>query len=61
MSDPSSGLGRELNAAEDFFELAKSASSPFMRAYYRRVAEVKRPIICQLRHVIPFRTHAKVV
>ena len=30
---------RELKAAEDFFELAKNASSPFMRAYYRRVAE----------------------
>ena len=26
---------RELKAAEDFFELAKNASSPFMRAYYR--------------------------
>jgi hypothetical protein len=32
-------LGRELKAAEDFFELAKSAGSPFMRAYYRLVAE----------------------
>jgi hypothetical protein len=32
-------LGRELKAAEDFFELAKHADSPFMRAYYRRVAE----------------------
>jgi hypothetical protein len=39
MIDPSSRLGRELKAAEDFFELAKSADSPFMRAYYRRVAE----------------------
>ena len=39
MIDPSSTLGRELKAAEDFFELAKSASSPFMRAYYHRVAE----------------------
>jgi hypothetical protein len=35
----SSGLARELKAAEDFFALAKSASSPFMREYYRRVAE----------------------
>ena len=34
-----SRLERELKAAEDFFELAKNASSPFMRAYYRRVAE----------------------
>jgi hypothetical protein len=39
MIDPSSKLGRELKAAEDFFELAKNASSPFLQAYYRRVAE----------------------
>jgi hypothetical protein len=39
MIDPSSRLGRELKAAEEFFALAKSASSPFMREYYRRVAE----------------------
>jgi hypothetical protein len=39
MIDPSSTLGRELKAVEDFFELAKSASSPFMCAYYQRVAE----------------------
>jgi hypothetical protein len=39
MIDPSSTLGRELKAAEDFFELAKYASSAFMRAYYRRIAE----------------------
>jgi len=30
---------RELKAAEDFFGLAKNASSPFMKAYYRHVAE----------------------
>ena len=39
MIDPSSTLARELKAAEEFFELAKSASSPFMREYCRRVAE----------------------
>jgi hypothetical protein len=39
MIDPSSTLGRELKAAEDFFALAKSASSPFLQGYYRRVAE----------------------
>jgi hypothetical protein len=39
MIDPSSRAGRDLRAAEEFFELAKNASSPFMRAYYRRVAE----------------------
>ena len=39
MVDASSGLERELKAAEDFFALANVATSPFMRAYYRRVAE----------------------
>ena len=39
MIDPSSRLGRELKAAGDFYELAKTASSPFLQAYYRRVAE----------------------
>ena len=39
MIDPLSRVGRELKAAEEFFELAKNANSPFMRAYYRRVAE----------------------
>ena len=39
MIDPSGTLGRELKTAEDFFALAKDADSPFMRAYYRRVAE----------------------
>jgi hypothetical protein len=39
MIESSSRVGRELKAAEDFFELAKNASSPFMQAYYRRVAE----------------------
>jgi hypothetical protein len=39
MTDPLSKVGRELKAAEEFFELAKKASSPFMRAHYRRVAE----------------------
>ena len=28
-----------MKAAEDFFELAKNAISPFLQAYYRRVAE----------------------
>jgi hypothetical protein len=39
MIDPSSRLDRELKAAEEFFELARTASSPFMRAYYQRIAE----------------------
>jgi hypothetical protein len=37
--DPLSKIGRELQAAEDFFALAKNSGSPFMQAYYRRVAE----------------------
>ena len=39
MIDPLSRVGRELKAAEEFFELAKNANSPFMQAYCRRVAE----------------------
>jgi hypothetical protein len=39
MIDPLSKVGRELKAAEEFFELAKNASSPFVQAYYRRVGE----------------------
>jgi hypothetical protein len=39
MIDPLSRVGRELKAAEEFFELAKNSSSPFLQAYYRRVAE----------------------
>jgi hypothetical protein len=39
MIDPNSRLGRDLKAAEEFFELARTASSPFMCAYYRRIAE----------------------
>ena len=39
MIDPSSTLGRALNTAEEFFAFAKNANSPFMREYYRRVAE----------------------
>jgi hypothetical protein len=39
MIDPLSRAGRDLKAAEEFFELARAASSPFMRAYYQRVAQ----------------------
>jgi hypothetical protein len=37
--DPDSRVGRELKAADEFFALAKTAPSPFMRSYYQRVAE----------------------
>jgi hypothetical protein len=39
MIDPNSRHGRELKAAEEFFALARTATSSFMRAYYQRVAE----------------------
>jgi hypothetical protein len=39
MIDPDSRLGRELKVAQEFFALAKTAPTPFMRSYYQRVAE----------------------
>jgi hypothetical protein len=39
MIDPNSRLALDLKAAEEFFALARAASSPFMRAYYQRIAE----------------------
>jgi hypothetical protein len=39
MIDPNNRHGRELKAAEEFFALARTASSSVMRAYYQRVAE----------------------
>jgi hypothetical protein len=39
MINPDSRLGRELKVAEEFFALAKSAPTPFLRSYYQRVAE----------------------
>ena len=39
MIDPDSRHGRELKAAEEFFALARSTPSPFMRSYYQRGAE----------------------
>jgi hypothetical protein len=38
-STPGGRLGR---AAEEYSELAKEASSPFLRAYYLRIAEQYR-------------------
>jgi hypothetical protein len=38
MIDPSSRLDRELKAAE-CFALSRTATSPFMRAYYQRIGE----------------------
>jgi hypothetical protein len=39
MIDPSSRLDRELKAADECFALSRTATSPFMRAYYQRVGE----------------------
>jgi hypothetical protein len=39
MMDPLNRVERELKTAEEFFELAKNAASPFARAYCRRVAD----------------------
>jgi hypothetical protein len=37
MQDPLSGIDRNVKSADEFFDLAKTATSPFMRAYYQRV------------------------
>jgi hypothetical protein len=39
MIDLNSRHDRELKVAEEFFALARTAPSPFMRAYCQRVAE----------------------
>jgi hypothetical protein len=39
MQDPSKRAERYEKMAEEFAELAKDASSPFLRAYYQRIAE----------------------
>jgi predicted ArsR family transcriptional regulator len=42
MQDPSKRAERYEKMAEEFAELAKDASSPFLRAYYQRIAEQYR-------------------
>jgi hypothetical protein len=39
MQDPAKRAERYEKVAEEFAELAKDASSPFLRAYYQRIAE----------------------
>jgi hypothetical protein len=39
MMDAMSRADHHLKEATKYFDLAKAASSPFMRAYYKRVAE----------------------
>ena len=51
MTDPLSRADLAAKAAEEFFDLARKASTPFMRTYYERVGlryllsegELKRP------------------
>ena len=51
MTDPLSRADLAAKAAEEFFDLARKATTPFMRTYYGRVAlryllsegELKRP------------------
>jgi hypothetical protein len=51
MTDPLSRADLSLKAADEFFDLARKAPTPFMQAYYERVAlgyfssqgELKRP------------------
>jgi hypothetical protein len=38
MQVPLSSVDRNLNAADKFFDLARTTTSPFMRAYCQRVA-----------------------
>jgi hypothetical protein len=38
MTDPLSRADLALKAADEFFDLARKASTPFMRTYYERVA-----------------------
>ena len=38
MTDPLSRADLALKAADEFFDLARKARTPFMRAYYERVA-----------------------
>jgi hypothetical protein len=42
MQDPAKRAKRYQKVAEEYAELAKDASSPFLRAYYRRVADEYR-------------------
>jgi hypothetical protein len=51
MTDPLRSADLALKAAQEFFDLARKAPTPFMRTYYERVAlrylssegELKRP------------------
>jgi hypothetical protein len=37
--DPLGRAGQNLKLADKFFDLARSASTPFLRTYYERVAQ----------------------
>jgi hypothetical protein len=42
MQDPTKRAERYRKVAEEYSELAKETSSPFLRAYYQRIAEQYR-------------------
>jgi hypothetical protein len=42
MQDPAKRAERYEKVAEEYAELAKGASSPFLRAYYQRIADQYR-------------------
>jgi hypothetical protein len=42
LQDPAKRAERYQKVAEEYAELAKGASSPFLRAYYQRTAEEYR-------------------
>jgi len=42
MQDPAKRAERYEKVAEEYAELAKDASSPFLRAYYQRIVEQYR-------------------
>jgi hypothetical protein len=42
MQDPAKRAERYQKVAEEYAELANDASSPFLRAYYQRIAEQYR-------------------
>jgi hypothetical protein len=55
MTDLLTRMGKNWKEAEKFSDLAKSASSPFLRAYYPRIAE--RYLSFEEEWRLPVRSH----
>ena len=49
MIDPLSRTDLDLKAAEEFFALARTATTPFLRAYYQRIGERYLSSECQFK------------